>query len=296
MEALTAPVRPLKLIPPITRSAATLSRREAQLIAGRFFQVKRLRRNFQRDVTVQRGKGQEHVALDFCLTQWSSYEKQLQRLLASYAGAHPAEPWLRAHLVTPHIAGAMIAYGNSDKTLEWFYRSFGLIRAIPMVGVLSRSLRTFRKYHIMKKVEPYYSLYRTRKDYEIAKVAQGTTTDRAMNLASYLKSPETSTYMDHAMGLCVRGQKSRRGWECGYFKYLPLEIKTLPGHVPLVATDSRARHWMVKIFVSHFYEVMNFIEKGIRPMPSRCKSIESYVPCPQTDLIQGMSQQIVQRL
>jgi hypothetical protein len=269
--ALEAIIRPSR---DIIKAAASLTDNEVRYMVDAYYQMQEYRKaseNQIRGIKSAADTGGTHETLDWMLEQVGTMEKQIERALDVYSLAHPVGPWVRSiYGIGPVIAAGLFAQIDITKapTVGHIWRFAGLdpTGRKPAKGTTwpwNSRLKTlcwkigqsFMKFS--GSAECFYgAIYRSRKEYEIARNESGGNGATAAEILVEKKFGKTTEAYKHLSA----------------------------GRLPPAQIDARARRYAVKLFLSHLHEVWyekHFGEAPPKPFAIAIAGHAHYIPPPR---------------
>lgn len=222
----------------LAKGAVTLGRAEARFLVDSYYAMQEQRKRSANQVRALGEDGEPHDVLQWFLAQSETLENQVKRALSKYAESHPVGQWaLSVRGVGPVITAGLLAhiditqaptvghiwrYAGLDPTTEW---KKGEKR--PWNASLKTLCWKIGESFVKSKGHEeavYGALYDQRKAYEIER-------------------NEAGAYKDQAAAILERqpNHAQRETYRLG---------KLPDGHI-----HSRAKRYVVKLFLAHLHEV-----------------------------------------
>lgn len=203
-------------------------------------------------------------------------EERIKKVLAAYAKSTPYGSWaLSIHGIGPVIAAGLVAYVDPKRfdTVGRVWKYFGLAPGQALrpgekadFSPVARSIA----FHIGENVirnqasSPYGALYQARRAHEWRRNLAGELAEQALERFKRTKSPHEKLWtggkvdLEYARAIAngeIPSSVAPKLAENG-----PSVPMLTPNHI-----RSRARRWVAKLVISHFWEVRYWYEHGIRP-------------------------------
>ena len=250
-----------------------LSDEEARLLIGLYFDFQRLR-VATKNRTAKLMGGVRTDVVEATLRGIRRLEAKVTAVLSAYAASTPWGQWaLKVEGIGPMIAAALCAYVNPERfaTVGKVWRYSGLDPTVkwekgkprPYSPRMKQIAYYIGESFIRQPGSYYHTLFKGRKEYEWRKNLRGELGQQAM--AMLPRATEYQRYWIEGLvdpeyaAAVARGEASsekpkllKRG-ESGFSMLPPIVI------------HARARRWVAKLFLAHFWEVRYWYQTGERP-------------------------------
>lgn len=252
--SLLTPIQ--KLTKDLREAARTLGPAEARFLVDAYYKIQedRIRSAHQvrtlSEVTDDKAP-EPHDTIAWLFTQEQTLENQIRRALDAYSGAQPAGVWARSNIgIGPVIAAGLLAHIDITRapTVGHIWRFAGLDPSVswdkgmkrPWNAALKRLCWLIGESFVKVSNNPsdtYGKLYHQRKERETQRNEAGAYAEQAAaSLAAKRFGDDTQAKQHY-----------------------------LAGRLPPARIHLRAQRYAVKIFLSHFHEVLYFATYGERP-------------------------------
>jgi hypothetical protein len=252
--SLLTPIQ--KLTKDLREAARTLGPAEARFLVDAYYKIQedRIRSAHQvrtlSEVTDDKAP-EPHDTIAWLFTQEQTLENQIRRALDAYSGAQPAGVWARSNIgIGPVIAAGLLAHIDITRapTVGHIWRFAGLDPSVswdkgmkrPWNAALKRLCWLIGESFVKVSNNPsdtYGKLYQQRKERETQRNEAGAYAEQAAaSLAAKRFGDDTQAKKHY-----------------------------LAGMLPPARIHLRAQRYAVKIFLSHFHEVLYFTTYGELP-------------------------------
>lgn len=225
----------------IRNGAATLGRDEARFLVDSYYAMQKDRIADDNQERALDEAGEPHAVLGWLADQHATLEKQIARALGAYADADPIGVWSQSIPgIGPIIAAGLLAHIDIEKapTAGHIWRFAGLDPSVKWEKKTKRPWNAKLKVVCWKAGESfvkvsgndkdiYGGVYRSRKEYEIARNDRGDNADVAARILT----------------------EKRFGADTDARKHLQA------GRLPPAQLHARAKRYAVKLFLAHWQHV-----------------------------------------
>jgi len=255
MNAITPTSESIAVVAKLTKDIRTAARaikdNEARYLVKAYYTVQENRKATASQIRALEAAGQPHDVLDHFLSQYSTIERSIKRVLDIYTDNHPIGFWMKNITgIGPIIAAGLLAHIDITKapTVGHIYSYAGLVpgqvwgkgQKRPWNAELKKLCWLLGESFVKKsnhEDDIYGQYYKERKKQEIALNEQGKFADQAQTILRTKNiGKNTEDYKWYSEG------------------------KLPPAHI-----HARAKRYAVKLFLSHLHEVWYEHEYGIKP-------------------------------
>jgi len=235
----------------LKQASVTLSDQEARYLVDSYYIMQEDRKRAHNQVRALGENAEPHSVIVWLANNSELLEGEIKKVLQSYAESKPQGRWMMAqHGIGPVIAAGMLAhidiakaptaghiwrYAGLDPTVVW-----GKGQKRPWNADLKvlcwKAGQSFMKFSGDSKCF-YGKLYKTRKEYEVARNDAMTNAALAANLLAAKKFDKTTEAYKHLTA----------------------------GKLPPAQIDGRARRYAVKMFLSHLQVTWYFVVNKVLP-------------------------------
>lgn len=286
---MTVELEPItRLARDIKEAAFVLSDQEARYLVDSYYQIQEYRKAFDNQVRALNESEEPNRVLGWFSEQTTTLEKQVQRALDAYSGAHPHGRWVRSVCgIGPVIAAGLLAHIDITKapTVGHIWRFAGLDPTVRWEKGGKRPWNADLKTLCWKigesfvkvkgrEADVYGKIYEQRKADETKRNLEGGLRDQAAENADRmrkLKKTSSQAFKFYSgqfdsLDAHVIFEESNAARREGFIRKLAKGeghgIPMLPpGHI-----HARAKRYAVKLFLAHFHEDLYERHYG-RPAP-----------------------------